>query len=151
MSTPLNQKSTIDEIRQRFDNDVERFSCLETGQAATVDAPLAMELITEAATKATSPIGRVLDIGCGAGNNTLRLRQQLDHDIDADLLDLSQPMLDRAATRLAQVNTGSVRTICDDFRVATTPKLPTPRIVAKKFARRALLRILACRLRLACA
>jgi tRNA (cmo5U34)-methyltransferase len=29
-------KSTVDEIRQRFDADVERFSNLETGQSATL-------------------------------------------------------------------------------------------------------------------
>jgi hypothetical protein len=34
-------KSTVDEIRQRFDADVERFSNLDVGQSATVDAPLA--------------------------------------------------------------------------------------------------------------
>ncbi len=27
-------KSTVEQIRQRFDNDVERFSSLETGQSA---------------------------------------------------------------------------------------------------------------------
>ena len=32
-------KSTVAEIRARFDNDVARFSNLETGQSATVDAP----------------------------------------------------------------------------------------------------------------
>ena len=46
MSTPLEQKSSLEEIKKRFDNDVARFSNLETGQSATVDAPLAMELIT---------------------------------------------------------------------------------------------------------
>lgn len=54
-------KSTTEEIRERFDADVERFSNLETGQAATIDAPLAMELITEAAIAATPSINRVLD------------------------------------------------------------------------------------------
>jgi tRNA (cmo5U34)-methyltransferase len=34
-------KSTVDEIRQRFSN-------LETGQSATVDAPLAMALVAGA-------------------------------------------------------------------------------------------------------
>ena len=43
----LQSKSTLEEIRERFDNDVERFSNLETGQSATVDAPLAMELVTQ--------------------------------------------------------------------------------------------------------
>ena len=47
MSTPLEQKSSLEEIEKRFDNDVARFSNLETEQSATVDAPLAMELITE--------------------------------------------------------------------------------------------------------
>jgi hypothetical protein len=35
-------KSTIDQIRHRFGNDVERFSDLETGQLATVDVPLVL-------------------------------------------------------------------------------------------------------------
>src|SRR5210317_1665213 len=47
MSTPLEQKSSLEEIEKRFDNDVARFSNLETEQSSTVDAPLAMELITE--------------------------------------------------------------------------------------------------------
>ena len=32
-------KSSVAEIRARFDHDVERFANLETGQSATVDAP----------------------------------------------------------------------------------------------------------------
>lgn len=93
MQTPTNKKATIEEIRERFDNDVERFSKLETGQSATIDAPLAMELITQAAVASTPNIRRVLDIGCGAGNNTIKLRQIYGRDFDADLLDLSEPML----------------------------------------------------------
>ena len=118
MSTPLDKKSTVDEIRNRFDSDVERFSQLETGQAATVDAPLAMELITKAAVATTSPIGRVLDIGCGAGNNTVKLRHVVGHDFEVDLLDLSQPMLSRAVKRVAECNGGGVTKIGEDFRNA---------------------------------
>ncbi len=118
MPTPLHRKSTVDEIRERFDKDVERFAQLETGQAAAVDAPLAMELITRAAAGAKAPIARVLDIGCGAGNNTLKLRQALGHDFTADLLDLSRPMLLRAAERLAEVSGGEVHLIESDFRHA---------------------------------
>src|SRR5262249_49970684 len=47
-------KSTVEEIRRRFDGDVERFSNLETGQSATVDAPPALALVAEAAA-ATTP------------------------------------------------------------------------------------------------
>jgi tRNA (cmo5U34)-methyltransferase len=70
-------KSTVEEIRQRFDGDVERFSNLETGQSATVDAPLALSLVTEAAAATTPHAQDLLDVGCGAGNYTLKLLEQL--------------------------------------------------------------------------
>ena len=118
MPTPLNQKSTTQQIRERFDVDVQRFSELETGQSATMDAPLAMRLITDAAVACTQPIRRVLDLGCGAGNNTIKLRHVLGTDFDVDLLDLSEPMLDRAVQRVAECNEGNVQTIRADFRTA---------------------------------
>ena len=108
----------MDEIRDRFDSDVERFCQLETGQTDMIDAPLAMELITKAAVASTSPIRRVLDIGCGTGNNTIKLRQVLDHDFDVDLLDLSQPMLLRAVERVSECNGGGVTPVVADFRNA---------------------------------
>ncbi|MDB5158487.1 MAG: SAM-dependent methyltransferase, partial [Mucilaginibacter sp.] len=40
MNTNYADKATNEEIRNRFDNDVERFSNLDTGQATTIDAPL---------------------------------------------------------------------------------------------------------------
>jgi uncharacterized damage-inducible protein DinB len=54
-------KSTVEEIRQRFDADVERFSNLETGQSATVDAPLAMALVAEAAAATKPTVSAYLD------------------------------------------------------------------------------------------
>lgn len=122
MGTPLDEKSSNAEIRERFDNDVKRFSNLETGQSATIDAPLAMELITSAAVTSTSPIERVLDLGCGAGNNTIKLRHALDRDFSSDLLDLSPAMLERASKRVAQVNGGQIRTMASDFRNAALPE-----------------------------
>ena len=59
MRTPLQKKSSTKEIKTRFDNDVERFSNLETGQTATIDAPLAMELITQAAVAFTPNIRKI--------------------------------------------------------------------------------------------
>ncbi len=118
MQTSLQNKSTISQIRQRFDADVERFSQLETGQAATIDAPLAMCLITEAAVASTPEIRRVLDIGCGAGNNTLKLREVAGTDFHVDLLDLSLPMLERAKQRVIEKNKGVVSIIQSDFRDA---------------------------------
>ena len=116
MGTPLEHKSSVEEIKDRFDNDVERFSNLETGQTSTIDAPLAMELITQAAIKSNANIQKVLDIGCGAGNNTIKLSQYIA-PFDCDLVDLSLFMLEKARQRISEINTGKIRIIQGDFRV----------------------------------
>jgi len=108
-------KSTVEQIRERFDNDVERFSNLETGQSATIDAPLAMELITRSAAAITPGATHALDIGCGAGNFTLKLLRALP-DLSMTLMDLSRPMLDRAVARVRPVTRGEVVTIQGDIR-----------------------------------
>jgi tRNA (cmo5U34)-methyltransferase len=108
-------KSTTDEIRQRFDADVERFSNLETGQSATVDAPLALALVAQAAAASTLHARHVLDVDCGAGNYTLKLLEHLP-DLDVTLIDLSRPMLDRAKERLCQATGGRIKTIQGDIR-----------------------------------
>jgi tRNA (cmo5U34)-methyltransferase len=111
------KKSTVDEIRQRFDNDVERFSNLDTGQSATIDARLAMDLVAEAAAGTTPTARSLLDIGCGAGNYSLRLLQELPN-LDVTLIDLSQPMLNRAHERVGAATQGRVTTIAGDVREA---------------------------------
>jgi tRNA (cmo5U34)-methyltransferase len=93
-------KSTPDEIRARFDQDVERFSNLDTGQSATIDAPLVLDLVTAAAAAVTPAPGHVVDVGCGAGNYTLKLLQRAAPG-RVTLIDLSRPMLDRAVVRIA--------------------------------------------------
>lgn len=122
MNRPLHEKSTTAAITARFDADVERFANLETGQTATIDAPLAMELITAAALAATNPIRRVLDIGCGAGNNTIKLLRTGSGDYACDLNDLSAPMLARARERVAAETSGEVRTFHGDFRTQALPE-----------------------------
>ncbi len=105
-------KSSVAEIRARFDQDVERFSNLSTGQTATVDAAECMDLVTAAAAAATPQAGAVLDVGCGAGNFSLKLRERLP-GVRFTLNDLSQPMLDRARERLGD---SVVETISTDIR-----------------------------------
>src|SRR5580704_3862061 len=100
MATPMDKKSTLSEIQERFDKDVERFANLITGQQATMDAPLVMDLITQAAKTATPHAKRILDVGCGAGNNTLKLLQMIN-PMDCDMVDLSLPMLERAQQRIS--------------------------------------------------
>lgn len=109
------EKATVDEIRRRFDNDVERFSNLETGQSSTVDAPLSLELVVEAAARFKPDATSVLDVGCGAGNYSLKLLGRLP-GLDVTLLDLSRPMLDRAVERVTPATTGRVTAIQGDVR-----------------------------------
>ena len=113
-------KATVEEIRRRFDADVERFSNLETGQSATVDAPLALALVAEAAAATTPHARHVLDVGCGAGNYTLKLLEFLPN-LDATLIDLSRPMIDRATERVGRATTGRVTTIQGDIREVELP------------------------------
>lgn len=108
-------KSTVEEIRQRFDNDVERFTSLETGQRSTVDASLVLDLTTRAAASVNPSATRVLDVGCGAGNYTLKLLHHVP-GLDVDLVDLSRPMLDRAVERVGEATSGVVRPVQADIR-----------------------------------
>lgn len=113
-------KSTVEQIRQRFDNDVERFSNLETGQSATMDAPLCLDLVTGAAAAVTPQAQSLLDIGCGAGNYTLKMLQKIPH-LNCTLMDLSQPMLERAHQRVSVATSGEVKTVQTDVRNAEFP------------------------------
>ncbi len=115
-------KATVDEIRHRFDQDVERFSNLETGQSATMDAPLVLDLIRQLV-PATNPAARAMfDIGCGAGNFTLKILQMLPN-LDCTLMDLSLPMLQRARQRVGAATTGRVTCLQTDIRDYTaTPE-----------------------------
>ena len=113
-------KSTVDEIRQRFDAEVERFSNLETGQSATVDAPLAMALVAQAAAATTPHARHVLDVGCGAGNYPLKLLERLPN-LNVTLIELSQPMLDRAIERVIRATAGRITTLRGDIRDIKLP------------------------------
>ncbi len=114
------KKSTVTEIRERFDNEVERFSNLESGQVATMDASVSLELLTSAV-KAIQPDAKtILDLGCGAGNYTLKMLSKVP-DLDCTLVDLSQNMLNKALERVSEVTTGKMETIQGDIRDIALP------------------------------
>lgn len=111
----MTTKSTVEEIRERFDHDVERFSDLETGHQSMPGSPQMLELIAEAASVVTPDARDVLDIGCGAGNYSLKLLDRLP-DLNFTLVDLSRPMLDRAEQRVGNETAGRIELMRGDVR-----------------------------------
>jgi tRNA (cmo5U34)-methyltransferase len=120
MKTDYSKKATNQQIRERFDKDTERFSNLETGQQTTIDAPLTMELCTEAAKYVNPHATELLDIGCGAGNYTLKMLSKVP-TLNCVLNDLSMPMLQKAKERVTPKTKGAVTLIQDDMRNLELP------------------------------
>ena len=115
MPTAPESKLTVEQIRQRFDGEVERFSNLETGQTAVMDAPLMLELVAQAVA-ALHPQGTsILDLGCGAGNYALQLLQAIPN-ARVTLVDLSDQMLAKALERVQPQTTGVVLPLQGDLR-----------------------------------
>jgi tRNA (cmo5U34)-methyltransferase len=108
-------KSTVAEIRERFDQDVARFSNLDTGQVSTIDAKLSLELITESAKRIVPNATTLLDIGCGAGNYSLMMLSKVPN-LQCTLVDLSRPMLDKALERVTPATNNTVTVLQGDIR-----------------------------------
>lgn len=109
------KKSTTKEIKERFDQDVERFSNLDTGQVTTIDAKISLELLTEAAKRINPNAENLLDMGCGAGNYSLKMLTKLPN-LNCTMVDLSKPMLDKASERVTAKTNGSVEILQGDIR-----------------------------------
>ena len=114
-------KSGIEEIRKRFDSDVERFSNLETGQQTILDAPVMLDITTGAAFFTNPDAKNLLDIGCGAGNYSLKMLGKIP-GLNCLLMDLSMPMLARAKERVSANTSGKVETMQEDILKAALPE-----------------------------
>ena len=114
-------KSSIAEIRERFDNDVERFANLDTGQVATIDATISLELITEAAKRIAPNATSILDVGCGAGNYSLKMLSKMPN-LTCTLVDLSSKMLEKAVERVSVETSGKVSAFQGDIRDVLLPE-----------------------------
>lgn len=115
------KKSTVEEIKERFDNDVERFSNLDTGQLSTIDAKISLELITESSKRIVPEAKNLLDIGCGAGNYSLMMLSKIP-GLNCTLVDLSKRMLDKAFERVTKHTKGKVAIFQDDIRKVKLPE-----------------------------
>ncbi len=124
MNTPLNKKSTVEEIKARFDQDVERFSNLETAQQAVIDAPIMLELISKLAVSVKADAENMLDIGSGAGNYTISILREKP-GINCDLVDISLPMLEKAKDRISKEKAGEVRIFHAILETSPYPTLIT--------------------------
>jgi tRNA (cmo5U34)-methyltransferase len=108
-------KSSIDSIRRNFDQQVERFSNIETGQTTAIDSPLCMELVARSAAILNPNAIRIMDLGCGGGNYAVKVTSLLP-DVDCTLIDISRNMVEAAQKRVAQNITGKVTAIHNDYR-----------------------------------
>lgn len=108
-------KSSPDSIRKSFDQQVERFSNLETGQTTAIDSPLCMELVARSAALLNPNAKNILDLGCGGGNYAVKVASFLP-DVDCTLIDLSANMLQKAEERVSKLISGKVTVLQGDYR-----------------------------------
>jgi tRNA (cmo5U34)-methyltransferase len=108
-------KSSPEAIQKNFDQQVDRFSNLETGQTTAIDSPLCMELVARSAALHNPEAKRVMDLGCGGGNYAVKVTSLLP-DVDCTLIDLSANMLSVAEERVAANISGKVTAIQGDYR-----------------------------------
>lgn len=114
-------KSTLAEIEARINRDANQYSNPEAGQLTAVDAAYSMEIITDSILATLPNIKTVLDVGCGAGNYTLKLLSKKS-PLDCTLVDLSEVMLARAEERVTKVNKGHNQFVHGDIRTASLPE-----------------------------
>jgi len=112
---PQQIKSSPEAIRNNFDQQVERFSNIETGQTTAIDSPLCMELVARSAALLNPGAKRVMDLGCGGGNYAVKVTSLLP-DFDCTLIYLSANMLEKAEERVAANISGKVLAIQGDYR-----------------------------------
>lgn len=112
---PQQTKSTPEAIRNNFDQQVDRFSNIETGQTTAIDSPLCMELVARSAALLNPDAAKILDLGCGGGNYAVKVTSFLP-DVDCTLIDLSANMLAKAEERVLENINGTVTVIQCDYR-----------------------------------
>lgn len=108
-------KSSPEAIRRNFDQQVERFSNIETGQTTAIDSPLCMELIARSAQLMNPGAKSIMDLGCGGGNYAVKVASLLP-DVDCTLVDISANMLERAVERVGEIISGKVTVLYGDYR-----------------------------------
>lgn len=112
---PQQVKSSPEAIRRNFDQQVDRFSNIETGQTTAIDSPLCMELVARSALLLNHDAKSIMDLGCGGGNYAVKVSSLLP-EVDCTLVDISANMLERAVERVSEIISGKVKALHGDYR-----------------------------------
>lgn len=123
------KKCTTEDIKARFDQAVDGFSNAETGQTSMMDAALSVSLFEQSVANLCSEVQSMCDIGCGAGNFTLRALRRFP-DAQCTLIDLSANMLDRAQARVTAAGGQIAERIQNDIRQVQLPENKFDLVVA---------------------
>ncbi len=113
---------------QRFD-DVVRFNDGTTGSRAAMDARLLLDMVPATAAALVPGAQKILDLGCGAGNYTIKMLEKF-HDADCTLLDVNLHMLEEALRRVIKRTDGCVDIIQVDMREVNLAKTQYDVVVA---------------------
>ncbi len=114
-------KSTPEEIREKFDNEVHKYDDLEKGQLSAMDSVKIMDTISYYAGAIQPGAKELLDIGCGGGNYTLKTIDYMDR-VNCTLVDLSNKMLEKAKERISAASKGNVSIVQGDIREIELPE-----------------------------
>lgn len=114
----MEKKASVEEIKVRFDNDVDRFTNLQTGQVSVVDAPIMLDVVTEVAKRIRPEATDMLDLGCGGGNYAAKMVTRMPN-LNCTLIDLSDAMLVKAKERVESITSGNVLVQQGDMREVT--------------------------------
>lgn len=121
MKIRSHNKSTVEEIEKKFDNEVYKYENLDKGQLSAMDSVHIMNTVSGMAGAIQPNAKELLDIGCGGGNYSLKTIAHMS-GVNCTLVDLSANMLQKAKERITKATTGNVDTIQGDIKVVDLPE-----------------------------
>ena len=120
MQIRTHNKSTPKDIREKFDHEVHKYGNLDHGQVSAMDSVLIMDTVAEYAGAVQSGAKELLDIGCGAGNYTIKTLAFMPA-VNCTLVDLSGNMLKKAEERISKETSGTITPLLGDIREIDLP------------------------------
>ena len=120
MNIRKHNKSTPEEIRNKFDNEVHKYDNLDKGQLSAMDSVKIMDTVSQFAGAVHPDAKELLDIGCGGGNYSIKTLAYMP-SANCTLVDLSMNMLEKAEERISEHTSGKITKIQGDIREIELP------------------------------